>query len=200
MLESVRDSGGRLIYRPIFARGLVVVFGAVGLWWDADLVLRGEFAPAALGLLWLVAVCSGLAALFWRPAVIVDDEGAQLRNVLRDVRIPWAALDAVETRYALTLVAAGRRYVSWAGASGGRPPRRRPGDPGVPESGPASRHLGTASGATAFLVEQKWQAWRAAARDSDGDPPAVVVRWRLHLLAAAGAAAALAALLTPALG
>jgi Bacterial PH domain len=203
VVASIRDVGGRLIYRPLFARVLIVGFGAVGFWWDADLLLRGDAGPAVLGLLWLGAAGATLVALFWRPAVVVDDEGAELRNVLRDVRIPWAALDAVETRYALTLVAAGRRYASWAGASSGRPPRQRPSERAVPaplESGPASRHLRTASGATAFMVEQKWQAWRGRASSAPEDPPAVVVRWRPHLLAVAGIAAALAAALTPALG
>jgi hypothetical protein len=198
----VRSAAGQSVYRPVFARVLLVVFVALGLWWDVDLLLRGRLGQALLSLLWLVAASAVLAALFWRPAVIVDDEGAELHNVLRDVRVPWAALEAVETRYALTLVSAGRRYASWAGVSGGRPPRRRASEVGLPgeaEEGPASRHLRTASGATAFMVEQRWQAWRQAT-PRPGEVPAVVVRWRPHLIGAGAAAAVLAAVLTPVLG
>jgi len=232
------DPGGRQVYRPVFARVLLVVVAAFALWWEADLLVHGRLALAVLGALWTAAAACALVALFWRPAVIVDDEGAELRNVLRDVRVPWAALDGVETRYALTLVSGGRRYTAWAAPTTGRPPRPRPSDAGTdagtgtvaaPEVGPASRHLRTGSGVSAFLVEERWAAWQREARkraflasrnapgggaapgDSgatvgdggpvtgDGAAPGPVVRWRPWPLAVAPAAAALALVLAPAL-
>jgi len=225
----VRDDGGRQVYRPLAARVMLVLAAVVGLWWDVDLLWRARFGEAVLATGWLVAGCAALGALFWRPAVVVDDEGVLLVNVVRDVRVPFTALERVDTRYALTLLAGGRRYVSWAGAAGGRPPRRRPGavtgavlgdlsgdpagdPPGDPSgaevSVPASRHVGTASGVTALMVEERWDAWRAAhpaggagagpgAGPEFGARPGADVRWRLGLWALAAGAVALTALLTP---
>jgi len=231
------EPGGRQVYRPVFARVLLVVLAGFALWWEADLLVHGRPALAVLGVLWTAAAACALVALFWRPAVIVDDEGAELRNVLRDVRVPWAALDGVETRYALTLVSAGRRYTAWAAPTTGRPPRPRPSDAATgprrgagpeagpeaeaPEVGPASRHLRSGSGVSAFMVEQRWAVWQRESRKraflasrgaadggpasgdggpaSDDVPAGTVVRWRPWPLAAAASAAALALVLTPAL-
>jgi hypothetical protein len=232
-MARVQEQGGRHVYRPVFARVLLVLAAAFCLWVDADLLLKGRIGEGVLAALWTVAALAALAAVFWRPAVVVDEEAAELRNVLRDVRVPWGALEAVDTRYALTLVAGGRRHQSWAAVSRGRPPRRRPSDggsmllrgryepvaddgPGAPddEVGSASRHPRTASGATAYVVEERWRAWQQGARTralladtpgadtpgTDGPGAAVVVRWRPHLLVVAAGAAALAVLLGPVLG
>ena len=43
-----------------------------------------------------------------------------LRNVIRDVSVPWASLTDVDTRYALTLTAGGRRFAAWAAPASSR--------------------------------------------------------------------------------
>jgi hypothetical protein len=224
----------RLVYRPVAGRVLLVACGGVAGWWTIDLAVHGGPGEAAVFGLWTVAALSLLSCLFWRPAVIVDDEAVELRNVARDVRVPWAALDAVETRYTLTLRAGGRRYESWAGPAPGRPslggalgsrllhgqrsagggadghrlpdPRWRPGDVPVPTS---SRDLRADSGAAAFIVEQRWRAWRdrhptrpgtATVGEGSGvEGPCgarpVKVCWRLASPGVAAVAAALAACL-----
>jgi len=227
MVARVRERGGRQVYRPLFPRLLLVTGALFGLWWDVDLLARGRFGLATLTTLWLVAALAAAAALFWRPAVVVDADAVELRNVLQDVRVPWGALDGVDTRYALTLVVGERRLQSWAAPARGRPPRRRPSDLGSAaqevEEAPASEHHRTASGVTAHLVEQHWIAWRQGARtralrasleatDADdvgsgagaGDADAgagggavVAVRWRVQLPLVAGAAALLAGVLSP---
>ena len=214
------------VYRPLVARVLLGTAAAVGVWWVVDLLLRQRFGVALLVLLWLVAALAALGALFWRPAVVVDGEGAELRNVFRDVRVPWSVLTDIETRYSLTLVVTGRRYASWAAPASGRPPRRRPSDvgPGVEpdvEAVAASSHTRSPSGAAAFLVAERWDTWRRA-RDprtlgTPGEPgttagpqatagpeatagPGVVVRWRPLLPVVALGSALAALLLTPLLG
>jgi hypothetical protein len=166
------------------------------------------------GVLWLVAVVAALVAVFWHPAVVVDGDGVELRNVLRSVRVPWAALEDVDTRFALTLVAGGRRHQSWAAPSRGRAPRPRPSDlpSGEERWMPASRHDRSASGVAAALIERRWHEWReaaavrarlaartpgAAAQPAEEEPPALAtVRWTPLLPAVAAGAALLAVLVT----
>jgi hypothetical protein len=211
--------GLREDYRPGFSRVLVGVFVTIVLWWVIDLAVRGRPGDAAVVGLWSLAAVALLVAVFWRPAVLVDDVGIELRNVVRDVRVPWPALESIDTRYTLTLHAAGRRFQSWAGAAPGRPGRfsgqlaRHPGrrdggglpdhalpDPRWAGGGAAptrsSRDLNADSGAAAFLVERRWEAWRRDHPDGAGPdgagPDGVAVVWRPLLPAVAACAAALA--------
>jgi hypothetical protein len=179
--------GDRQVVRPLLARVLLGGAGVLCAWWDVDLLLRGRPGEALLIGLWVVAALAGTAALLWRPAVVVDDSGVELRNVLRDVFLPWSAIDAIDTRYALTLISDGRRYQSWSATASGRPPRRRSSDvglpgmpgttglPGTPElesaRGPASRHPRTASGVAVVLVEEHLRAWQQAARFRETSAP-----------------------------
>jgi hypothetical protein len=228
--SSPSGTEGRLVYQPGYSRLLFGIFVAFALWWVIDEALGDHPARAVVTGLWLVAVTTALACLFWRPAVVVDDAGVELRNLVRDVRVPWPALEELDTRYTLTLHSGGRRYQSWAGAAPGRPSLgswllsgRGAGagagwgaggsavsgryDHALPDprwtagggsSAPASsRDLRADSGATAFMIEQRWHAWRermgATAGVDPGQP--VVVRWRPGLPAVSGAAAVLALLL-----
>lgn len=192
------------MYRPVLSRVLLGAFAAIGVWWAADLALRGRAGEAVLLALWFLAAVAAMACLFWRPAVLVHGDGVELRNVVRDVRVPWAALDDVTTRYTLTLHVGGRRHQSWAGAAPGRgvAPRRLPDDrwnPGGANPGTASRDLRADSGATAFMVEQGWRSWREGRSGAEAEPPAVEVAWRPLLPAVAVVAAVVAAALTPVL-
>lgn len=51
---------------------------------------------------------------FLRPAVVLDQTGVLLRNPLRDVKIPWAALTDVESRWNVRVFAGDRGYTAWA--------------------------------------------------------------------------------------
>lgn len=208
----------------MLARVLLAVFTAFGGWGVVDLVAQGDPAAGVLAGLWLTAAVAALGCLFWRPAVIVDVEAVELRNVVRDVRVPWPCLDDVTTRYTLTLHAGGRRHQSWAGSAPGRPlvAGRLPDgrwNPGGVNPSTSSRDLRADSGATAFLVEQAWRAWRerlpggragsgavgsgdAGVRDDVPEParpPVVEVRWRPALPGLAAGSALAALLLTPVL-
>jgi len=171
----------REVYRPALVRVGAAVYAVFALWWLGSVLLEPAPREALVVAPGLLAGGALVYALFWRPAVVVDGEGVELRNVLRDVRVPWAALEQVDTRYALTLYAAGRRHQSWAAAAPGRPgllrgrrdtgSGRGPAPGGHPGSGAAahprgdasarsSRDLRADSGAAAFLVEHHWAAWR----------------------------------------
>lgn len=114
-------TGSRLSYSPSAVRVGAGIYLLFALWWLGALLIGPDPAHALEVGCWLLAVGVVVYALFWRPAVVVDDEGVLLRNVLRDVHVPWSLLEAIETRFALTLVTPDGRHQSWAAAAPGRP-------------------------------------------------------------------------------
>lgn len=129
-------------------------------------------ATHGLGGLWSIWPLLLLAyvgwALFWQPAVVVDDDGVVLRNPFRTVQVPWPALVTVDTRHALTLVTPRKRYAAWAAPAPGilgTVTARRENVRGLPGTsyGPGSSvrpgdlsH--TDSGQAARLVRARWEA------------------------------------------
>lgn len=183
-------------YRPGGARAL-----AVG-WWlltgllAADLVWRGGTGAVLVGVSVLGFSCAVVHALFWQPAVRVDDEGVELVNVLRRVRLPWASVDDLDTRWALSIDAGGRRWTSWAAPASGRrlrPVSRRetPWAERGAEAIAGSRAPGSSAGEAAVLVGTRLQSWR----DTHPGVPVAgspTVGWNTPVLASLGLTAALA--------
>lgn len=198
-----------LVYRPTFVRGLFAVCLAGALWWVVAVAAGPSAGDLRVGVPVVAAAAAVGYAAFWRAAVVVGADGVRLLNVVRDVHVPFAALDHVDTRFALTLVAGGRGYRSWAAAAPGRPallrftgrgplaehlpdPRWTAGGSAAPA---ASRSLAADSGAAAFMVEQGWSRWRDTPRAGAQPPPApVTVRWNVPVLAAAVGGSLLAVL------
>ncbi|MDN4642603.1 PH domain-containing protein [Arthrobacter sp. PsM3] len=155
--------------------------------------MAASAGPGALaGIAPLVLIAFLGWQLFWLPAVVVSDAGISLENPLRSITVPWAALVHVDTRFALTLVTAGKSYTSWAapapGIWGGR--NARPEDlQGLPATtyGPArSVRPGdlksTDSGQAARLVRERWdelaESGQLAAGDAAVTPARVTYRWK----------------------
>jgi hypothetical protein len=191
-------SGRRQTYAPTAARVGAAVFGLAALWWAGELALSGDLRALVRSAPWLMLGCVVVYAVFWRPDIAVDDAGVRLRNPVRDVTIPWAELDGIDTRFALTLVTRHGRHQSWAAAAPGRPGllqrTARQGEGDLPAWMPdslraqrASSDLRADSGAAAFLVEQRWAAWRLtrAGGDAGGQTSRAVVRWNAALAATA---------------
>jgi Bacterial PH domain len=62
-------------------------------------------------------------ALFVRPAVMIDEEGVTLRNVVKDIHIPWTRLTDVEFRWNLKVWVGDRVYTAWAISSQAERPK-----------------------------------------------------------------------------
>ena len=89
-------------FRPRFGRWLVVMVAAVaGVGAVSGLVEDAALTVRYLPVLALVVVL--VWAAYWRPAVVVSPAGVEIRNVTRTIEIPWPAVQAVTTQYALTL-------------------------------------------------------------------------------------------------
>lgn len=184
-------------YRPGGARVLALGWWLLAALLTADLLWRGDAGAVLVGVSLLGLSCAVVHALFWQPAVRVDDDGVELVNVLRRVRLPWASVQELDTRWALSLVADGRRWTSWAAPASGRrvrPVSRRetPWAERGAEAIAGSRAPGSSAGEAAVLVGTRLQAWREAhpgATTGGGGPPQV--GWNTAVLVSLGATSAL---------
>lgn len=152
------------VFRP---RSAVVV---CGLWAVLTVVWAAVEARAGIGTLleripWMVFAGALVYAVCGRPAVEVRPSGVLLRNVVRDVWIPWTALAGLDTRYALTLTTVDRRrHAAWAAPASGRFAAARVTDEdlrelGLDDPGDAVAASATArsdSGAAAVAVRRGW--------------------------------------------
>lgn len=140
------------------------------------LVVGGAAAAAGPGdrawsrLLGLVAAAAAVAAVGWRPAVVVDDGALTLVNPLRTVRLPWQAVQDVTMGWMLTVTAGGVRHRAWAVPGPGSmaaPYERRWTDSGLERLAPAAvdraggAGLGAVGiGAASTVVAQRWARHR----------------------------------------
>lgn len=167
----------------------------------ATAVTAGPAALAGAAPLLLIAFLGW--QLFWMPSVVVHDGGVTLENPFRSVLVPWAALVQVDTRFALTLVTAGKSYTSWAapapGIWGGR--NARPGDlRGLPATsyGPGKSVRpgdlkSTDSGQAALLVRARWEDLAESGQLAVGDAATTAVQVTYRWVAAGAVVLLLAA-------
>ncbi len=117
------------VFRPWFGRALTIAVGCICAVSLVALVASdGVRAVWQVGP-WLALVAGACWATFWRPEVMVDDGGVRLVNVLRTVHVPWPAIQAIDTKWALTLITAYGRFTAWAAPA-----------PGVHQAVRATRH------------------------------------------------------------
>jgi hypothetical protein len=192
-------------FRPTFGRwltGAIWVACAVAL--IAAVVATGW--GAALLLPWLLLLAGAVWAAFWNPRVVVDDGGVHLVNVTRTIDVPWPAVQAVDTKWALTLRTAYGSFTAWAApAPGGvatarlslREARSLPESSyGTGHSIRPGDHPGTASGAAALVVRRRWEELRDAGFLDDPrlEHAQVPIRWHWQILGTGAVLVVLAAL------
>jgi hypothetical protein len=97
---------------PLFVLGWAWIVLAAALL--VDVAARGRDADSAIAAGALL-LGSGIAyVICLRPRVVADDEGVRLHNPLRDVRVPWSAVDKIEATDAIVLHSGDRAYRAWA--------------------------------------------------------------------------------------
>lgn len=193
-----------LVLRSTFNRVLAVVVWA----------LCGVFAASALllGLESLVRAAPILAAIaylvwvaLWQPSLVVDDDAATLHNPFRTVRVPWAALVHIDTKFAMTLVTPTGRYPAWVAPAPGaltarrlsrRARKREELDPleAGRDAGTLPGDLrGSESATAADLVRTRWEARLAAGAVPIGQAHAMPaqVTWHTGQMAVLAALVAL---------
>jgi hypothetical protein len=123
---------------PIMA-GLWYVIAALAAY---DLLRRGEGREMALGLAAVLLLTVVVYAIAHRPAIVADAHGVLLRNVVRDVWLPWHLVESIEAKWSLLISTADDSHGSWA-MTGGNAKRTRRGRAPNPldapeETGPAA--------------------------------------------------------------
>jgi len=178
-MSSASPAAAGRVFRPRSSIAAAIVGVLVALAW-AWFAIQDDGGPGlarqAPGILLTATLVYGVLV---RPAVEVSPAGVTLRNVVRDVEVPWAAVAEVRTRYALTLVTTdGRRFAAWAAPASGRHTdarltRREVGaigwDPDQ-ELPTASASSASHSGAVAAWVRREWCRALDAADHPDPEP------------------------------
>lgn len=184
------ESEPRFVFRPRTGTIAFVAWAALTVLWLV-LEARNGFGSMLRTLPLALAVLMGIWMVFGRPCVVVTSDGVQLRNVLRDVLMPFGALKELSTQYCLKLTdAAGRGYQAWAAPAPSRHSATRVTDQDLRalsleeddgSSGvPASATLRSDAGAAAVAVRRAWKKYLAGPAPSG--PASPTVTWNLPLI------------------
>jgi hypothetical protein len=168
----------------LFCLGAAILIGSALLSWGDH--------PQPLFVAWLLLGCAVVWTVFVRPCVVLTQDGVRLRNIIRDVHIPWPLVSDVETRWNLKVWSGDDGYTAWAIASQiDRPKVSSSVLPGMsarlddvtgrdaPSPSPRGSTKVTAR-VVADAIDETSADYAAAVADGDLRPPAtpaVTIRW-----------------------
>jgi len=115
------------VFRQRSSVGLAVLSGVTGLLLLLSLARNWADYPQPLFAAWVLLGLAVAWSVFVRPAVLLDAGGVTLRNIVRDVRIPWARVTDVTNRWNLRVQAGEQGYNAWAISAQAERPKRAPG-------------------------------------------------------------------------
>lgn len=178
-------------FRPAFARTLAGAVIAICALAAASMV-GADLESIVSVWPWLALVSYVSWVVYWRPLVTVDASGVHVVNVFRTYHVPWPAIEAIETKWALTLVTRLGTVRAWSAPAPGRQFQRRamPGDRriGGMRGGEFARPgdlPATESGAAALIVRQRWMRIRERGYLDDArlEFDRMPVRWHTGVIA-----------------
>jgi hypothetical protein len=102
------------VFRQRSSVVLAIVSGVTGLFLLLSLAWNWADYPRPLFAAWVVFGLAVAWSVFVRPVVRFDLAGVTLRNVVRDVHIPWTAVTDVSSRWNLKVFAGDKSYTAWA--------------------------------------------------------------------------------------
>lgn len=155
----------RFVFRPRTGLVACALWAGLAVVWLA-IEWQTGWATAAARVPLIGVISTVVYAVFFRPRVIVSRDDVLIVNVIRDIDIPFGALAAVQTQYALTLTTVdGRRFQAWAAPASGRIGASRVTDEerktlswnGPMDEIPASASLRSDAGAAAVAIRRRWQ-------------------------------------------
>jgi hypothetical protein len=155
-------------FRPAFGRVLTIIVAGIAALSLAGFFLAGDVLGALRYGWWAVLLAVLAVVLFWIPRVDVFEHAVIVRNPLNTWRIPWQAIQIVDTKYALTLTTPAGRIEAWAAPASGRFTvfTLNPEDTRVSESARIAGSirpgdtLSSESGAAANHIRRHWEELR----------------------------------------
>ena len=102
------------VFRQHSSVVLASVCGVTGLFLLLSLARSWADYPRPLFAAWVVIGLAFAWSVFVRPVVRFDIGGVTVRNVVRDVHIPWTAVTDVSSRWNLKVIAGDKSYTAWA--------------------------------------------------------------------------------------
>jgi len=180
------------VYRQRSSLGLAAVCGVTGAILLFSLARNWADYPRPVLVSWVLFGLAVTWAIFVRPAVLLDIEGVTIRNVVRDVHIPWTRLTYVESRWNLKVFVEDRGYTAWAissqverpkGTAGGMfgmlSPRRLGKQLGVDAVASTTPVKVTASAVASSIEQAKQEYDEAVAQGRLPQPPEgqVTITW-----------------------
>ncbi|AUG77618.1 hypothetical protein CFP65_2801 [Kitasatospora sp. MMS16-BH015] len=102
------------VYRsvPGVISGVLILL--VALWLIGDAVFYGTGRTPWVALSVLPVFVPLVVAYTLRPAVLANDDRLLVRNPLRTIKAPWAAVEGLKSGYSVELFAGGRTFQVWA--------------------------------------------------------------------------------------
>jgi hypothetical protein len=186
------------VLRPAFGRVLTVITVAICAAGVIGFVVGGDIGGLlryswGLMLVAAVAVCA-----LWLPSLAITEAEVTVRNVFSTIHVPWAAIERVDTKWALTLYIGERRVTAWASPAPSRYSSQVSNTSDARLAGEASGSnirpgdlLNTDSGAAAWLIRRHGEELRQDGVIGAG-ADSVTVRRDIHWIAI-GALSALTA-------
>lgn len=113
-MDSAGDVARVETFRPRVPPVMAVVWYLLAVFGGYDLIRRGDGREVLVGLACLALVTIVVYAVAQRPAVIAGPDGVLLRNIVRDVWLPWHAVKSIESRWSLSVATEDASYGSWA--------------------------------------------------------------------------------------
>lgn len=138
-LMGTKATSTQRLFRQRSPLGLAALSTVTGLFLLVSLARSWAQNPQPLFAAWVLLGLAVAWSLFVRPAVLLDDEGVTIRNVVRDVHIPWTRLTDVTSRWNLKVFVGDRGYGAWAISAHERPKNASGGMFAMPLPGPLRR-------------------------------------------------------------
>jgi hypothetical protein len=104
----------RQVIRQRSSLWLAAMSAVTGLLLLLSLIRNWASYPRLSFAAWVLFGLAVAWAVFVRPAVLLDASGVTLRNIVRDVHIPWTRLTGVTSRWNLKVLAGDQGYNAWA--------------------------------------------------------------------------------------
>jgi hypothetical protein len=108
------------VFRSKFAQASAVVTALVLLAVLAGIWASEGFWSFAVSVPPVALVVFVVAILYFYPRVEVDEGGVRIVNVVRTHYVSWGAIEVVDTKYALSIQALGKKYTAWGAPAPGR--------------------------------------------------------------------------------